>query len=122
MARNVLDTMCKRRYRCANEHFLTDLRWGKDPRPTCAVCGDEMVEIWEPRGDSIAVIGDDIPGGYEVRHAICHPDGTPKKYYSKTELKKAAFEAGYTIHGDTPKVNQRIVEQDQRAQEARRRR
>lgn len=54
-------------------------------------------------GQSAGVITDEIPGGIEIRHGICNPDGTPKRYYSKTEIKRAANERGYTIAGDTPK-------------------
>lgn len=45
------------------------------------------------------VIGDDIPGGYVVKHL----GPTPIKVYSKTELKRAANERGWTIDGDSPK-------------------
>lgn len=61
-----------------------------------------------------AVAGDDIPGGYEVKHGICWPDGTPRKFYSKSAIRKAAYEAGYIVGDDTPKPNPRIVEQRER--------
>jgi hypothetical protein len=38
-----------------------------------------------------------------VPHAICNPDGSPKRYDSKTDIKRALNRAGYTIAGDTPK-------------------
>ena len=78
----------------------------------CDMCGKELNVGDFPfcGGDqgkhtrTVAMIAtDDIPGGLLVRHAICHPDGTPKRYYSKTEIKRAANEAGYTIGGDTPR-------------------
>jgi hypothetical protein len=49
------------------------------------------------------VIGDDIPGGYEVTNAICNADGTPRKFYSKSEIRRTARENGWTIMGETPK-------------------
>jgi hypothetical protein len=36
------------------------------------------------------VWADDIPGGVEIQNAICNPDGTPKRYYSKSAMKAAA--------------------------------
>lgn len=58
------------------------------------------------------IASDDIPGGLEVRHGICNPDGSPKKYYSKSEIKKAAYDKGLFIMGDTPKVNSKLKEED----------
>lgn len=66
-----------------------------------------------------SVIGDDIPGGLDVKHGICWPDGTPRRFYSKSEIRKAAADAGWTIGGETPKPNQRIVEQRARDKEKR---
>ena len=40
------------------------------------------------------MIADDIPGGIYIRHGICNDDGTAKKYYSKSEIAKAAKEKG----------------------------
>lgn len=66
------------------------------------------------------IITDDIPGGLDVKHGICWPDGSPRRFYSKSEIRKAADAAGLTIGGETPKPNQRIVEQRQRDRERRR--
>jgi hypothetical protein len=49
------------------------------------------------------VVSDGIPGGVLIPHAICNPDGSPKRYDSKTDIKRALNKAGYTIAGDTPK-------------------
>ena len=38
----------------------------------------------------------------EIRHGICNPDGSPRRYYSKTEIKRAANEKGLVLVGDTP--------------------
>ncbi len=63
-------------------------------------------------GQAPSVIPDSIPGGLEIRHGICWPDSTPRKFYAKSEIKKAAYETGYCIDGDTPKPNPRL--QDER--------
>lgn len=44
------------------------------------------------------VVGDDIPGGMEIKHGLglCNPDGSPKRYYSKSAIAKRAKAAGWT--------------------------
>lgn len=118
MSRQVYDTMKKRNYKCENDHKLTEIRWGRDPLPVCSECNLEMVEFWPESGQSAMINTDDIPGGLEIRHGICNPDGSPRKYYSKSEIRKAANESGWTISGETPKPVQRIVEQRHREAES----
>jgi hypothetical protein len=59
---------------------------------------------------SAYVIGDEIPGGLLIHHGLCNEDGTPKRYYSKTDIHKAAYEKNLFILGDTPKPNPRFKE------------
>jgi hypothetical protein len=40
------------------------------------------------------VIGDDIPGGVEIRHGLCNEDGSPRRYYSHSEIEKEAKKRG----------------------------
>lgn len=49
----------------------------------CETCG-EAVELLFKAANS--VIGDDIPGGIEIRHGLCNEDGSPRRYYSKSEI------------------------------------
>ena len=79
--------------------------WGwqsKLPYP-CPACSTPLEHYIEPRGSAPGIVKDSIEGGVWIRHGICNPDGTPKRYDSMTDIKRAANEAGYTIHGDTPK-------------------
>lgn len=46
------------------------------------------------REDAPFVIGDDIPGGLLIEHGLCNPDGTPRRYDSYTEIKRACAERG----------------------------
>ncbi len=69
----------------------------------CAQCGELLELDYDTKGESAGVVGDEIPGGLEIRHGLCNPDGSPRKYYSKTDIKRAANERGYTIAGDTPR-------------------
>jgi len=65
-------------------------------------CGGYMNPYSDSVGQSAGIATDEIPGGIEIKHGLCNPDGTPKRYYSKTEIKRAANERGYTIAGDSP--------------------
>lgn len=71
--------------------------------PICT-CGGTMDRVWLP-GSNPTVIQDSIEGGIEIRHGICNPDGSPRKYYSKSEIARAAKEKGlvnYVEHVPTP--------------------
>jgi hypothetical protein len=41
-------------------------------------------------------IADSIPGGLEVRHGLCNLDGSPRTYYSHSEIKREAEKRGLT--------------------------
>jgi putative FmdB family regulatory protein len=93
-------------YECACGEQFEALRsvkqsgWAPCPAPRCNGIGDK---VW--RANASSVIADDIPGGMEVRHGICNPDGTPKRYYSKSEMAKAAAASGWTnyvVHNPPP--------------------
>ena len=84
----------------------------------CSCCGYEQIDVWEPiyvpkrHHDSFCnglmerswlqthkapgVISDDIPGGVEITHGLCNSDGTPHRYYSKTEMRREATKRGLT--------------------------
>ena len=60
-------------------------------------CGGDYIRMWKA-GSTAKVIGDDIPGGVEVRNGICNEDGSPRRYYSKTEMKREAEARGLVNH------------------------
>lgn len=61
----------------------------------CEECGGEMVRLHaRPSG----VKGDDIPGGMLIPHGICNPDGTPRRFYSHSEIAKEAARRGWRNH------------------------
>lgn len=77
---------------------------------TCDKCGHEM-QIGEfpfcPHDHQAnSVIGDDIPGGILIEHGICNSDGSPKRYYTKSSMTKAAKAKGLVqgafLHGSPP--------------------
>ena len=57
----------------------------------------------ESQTKSAGIVPDGIPGGIEIKHGLCNPDGTPRRYYSMTEIKQEANRRGLTMMGDTPK-------------------
>ena len=69
----------------------------------CTKC-DEVLEFYTDKcGSAPGIITDDIPGGIEIKHGLIDQiTGAPRKFYSKTELKRAANEFGLKISGDTP--------------------
>ena len=83
--------------KCQKELSIGDFPFCPHDRATPMIHGDEC-DVW-------------------IRHGICNEDGSPKRYTSKAEMKRAAFEAGLTQGGDTPKINQRILEKEQKEAE-----
>lgn len=85
---------------CPNEHKLNDYYHTVSAgHPKCPECGEQTVNFWQSPtnqeyGKPTNVIGDDIPGGVEIRHGICNEDGTPRVYYSKSEMRKEAARRG----------------------------
>ena len=63
--------------------------------PTCG-CGTQTV--WLPKAGTGAVDQDSIEGGVMIAHGICNPDGSPKRYDSKSEIRKALKAAGLENH------------------------
>jgi hypothetical protein len=57
--------------------------------PVCPGCGGMTERCWTP----IAVHGEvDVV----IRHGLCHPDGTPRRFESRQSLARAARAAGLT--------------------------
>lgn len=75
--------------KCGHQRIDLYVKFG-EAYPLCE-CGAQME--WLPSAGG-TVIGDEIPGGYEIRHGLCHADGTPRKFYSHSEIKKEAAKRG----------------------------
>ena len=54
----------------------------------------------EARRTSPAVWQDSIEGGLEIAHGLCNADGTPRRYYSKSEIKAACELKGIVPYHD----------------------
>ena len=60
--------------------------------PRCSNCGGALERVL--LGHSGYVHGDDIPGGIWIKNGICNPDGTPRRYDSKSEMRREAKARG----------------------------
>jgi hypothetical protein len=76
---------------CENGHEQLDKLLGLGERPPCPECGTPTSTLWR---NSNNVVGDDIPGGVLIFHGICNPDGSPCRYYSKSDMAKEAKRRG----------------------------
>jgi hypothetical protein len=81
--------------------------WDYDMPLACPTCGQPTHDATERTGAAPGVIPDGIPGGIEIRHGLCNDDGTPRRYYSKTEIRREALHRGMVISGETPKFLER---------------
>jgi len=75
--------------------------------PNCT-CGTKMV--WLPkRGDGI-VVQDSIEGGVMIAHGICNDDGTPKRYDSRAEIRRACEAKGLVNHVERGVVDKKTYD------------
>ena len=76
---------------CESGHEQVDVFLKLGERPPCPECGGSTSTLWR---NASHVIGDEIPGGVLIEHGICNEDGTPRRYYSKSEMAKEAARRG----------------------------
>lgn len=91
--------------KCGN--YSNKLSWLRERDGWCPSC----FHASDSTNKSAMINTDDIPGGIDIKHGICNDDGSPKRYYSKSEIKRAAYDKGLFIMGETPKPNPRMVEE-----------
>jgi hypothetical protein len=84
---------------CEAGHEQIDVLLKMGERPPCPTCGAPTETLWTASSN---IIADDIPGGLEVRHGLCNDDGTPRKYYSKSEIYREAKKKGLSVGTDVP--------------------
>ena len=88
-------------FRCdACEKVFGQWLWSYDvPIQVCPACNGP-VELYVPeRSRAPSIATDGIPGGVELRHLSWKPE----RFYSKTDIKRACNERGFTWADDTPK-------------------
>lgn len=50
---------------------------------------------YEPRRNAPVVRSDDIPGGLVIEHGLCNEDGSPRTYYSRSEIRLECEKRGF---------------------------
>ncbi len=79
---------------CGHEQLNCYLRVGE--RPPCPTCGEPTETLWWTVAPN--VVPDKIPRGVEIRHDLCNGDGSPRRYYSKSEMAREAARRGLRNH------------------------
>ena len=74
------------------------LCWDHELPKPCSTCGHTLHFEATKFDNAPGLVTDDIPGGELVDHL--YP--TPRRFYSKTDIKRACNELGWTRKGDTP--------------------
>ena len=77
---------------CPQGHEQLDVLLKLGERPPCPTCGEPTETLW--RTCTRGVIPDDIPGGILIKNGICNEDGSPRRYYSRSEMKREADRRG----------------------------
>jgi hypothetical protein len=75
---------------CKNR--ATYLFWTHEPTPPCRDCGGALEPVAGQDQKAACVIGDEID--VLIPHGLCHADGTPRRFTSKSELRAAEKAAG----------------------------
>lgn len=80
------------------DHVVLDsLESMKDTTPrVCPLCERKTLVRAVSQGHANGVTDDSIPGGLVIKHGLCWPDGSPRKFYSHSEIRKAEKELGWT--------------------------
>jgi hypothetical protein len=77
--------------KCGNERARSMVIHGREL--WCRACHEAAREVL-PGSKSAGVIPDDIPGGVDIAHGLCNEDGSPRRYYSKSEIAREASRRG----------------------------
>lgn len=84
----LIDLKCPTCSRIQLDHLERD---EDKTRPDC--CGTPMERVFLPTNRE-NVIGDEID--VTIKNGLCNADGTPRRFRSRTELRKAEQKAGMT--------------------------
>lgn len=73
------------------------LLWCYDEVPRCP-CGGQNEPDYGQTNKAPTVIQDSIEGGVMIEHGICNADASPRRYYSKGDIRAAARAKGLEQH------------------------
>lgn len=82
-------------------HILADVIEPSEPPKVDCACGGETERVWLQKAN--AVIGDEID--VYIKNGLCHADGSPRRFTSREELRRAEKKAGltnYVVHTTGP--------------------
>jgi hypothetical protein len=93
-------TFTTRPFHCTEDcdYALKVLGWDYDVAPECPTHGASMELDFGQFGKAPGVIPDDIPGGILIRHGLCNPDGSPRRYDSRSAMKAEGERRGLQQH------------------------
>jgi hypothetical protein len=94
-------TFKERKYQCECGWTGKRLDWDHVVVP-CPQCGKSADIAFVSVNLAPGVFSDSIPGGMMIKHGLCHADGTPRRYDSKTEIFAEAAKRGLCQSGNTP--------------------
>jgi hypothetical protein len=79
--------------RCAQGHEKIDC-WEPISAPdvACLECGERTERVMLSKASSVSQ--DSIEGGVWIRHGLCWPDGSPRRFDSKSEIAREAKARG----------------------------
>lgn len=84
--RIMIDLFCP-----ACDTYRIDALVDREHMPACDQCGGQTTRAWL---SAPSVHADEIPGGVLIHHGLCNADGSPRRYYSKTEIAAEAKRRG----------------------------
>jgi hypothetical protein len=96
-------------YVCPCGYQALDQYESKRDNPTVRVCPACQATALERtclpgKGQGTNINPDDIPGGLAMRHGVCHEDGTPRVFYSRSAIRAALKAKGYVWGVDVKHV------------------
>src|SRR6267143_343845 len=90
----MIDLQCSECGRTKVDHLVRDV--DEPPPYNCPDCGTKTFDKVLLPSTMGTVIDDTIVGGFWAKNGICNPDGTPKRYDSWSDVRKAEEKAGVT--------------------------
>lgn len=86
----LVDARCPK---CGHISIDVFLQTADQPYPDCPTCQMPMERVYLPNSTG-HVHGDEIPGGILIKNGLCHADGSPRRFYSHSEIRKEAERRG----------------------------
>jgi hypothetical protein len=115
MSMRMVDVVC---HYCGHEHEFLMRDINNPVYPLC--CGHLMVRVF--KGPTVRP--DDIPGGLVIEHGLCNEDGSPRTYYSQSDITRECQKRGLTrwsdIHTEDKTKDARVRAEWQQSGEAQR--